>query len=158
MARRSAQRFDVRHLVWLKRQEAGWSVKDIAADAGVSVRSAQLGLKLARDRASRAANADAAPSRPVLPWWRMRPTFPIGAFTRESKCPHHGPIRPGSDLVCMVCHGSGLDDHPGMVRDAATDPRPEPKPRAAPEPTTTTEPTRRRRGKDRRPRAKARAA
>ena len=51
--------------------------------------------------------------------------FPIGAFTPRSACPHHGPIRTGSDFCCMVCSQSGVDDHPALMRDPRTDPRPE---------------------------------
>ena len=37
-------------------------------------------------------------------------------------------------LCCMVCHCSGIDDHPGLLRSPLTDPAPEPKPAPAPAP------------------------
>jgi hypothetical protein len=46
------------------------------------------------------------------------PLFPIGEFTKRSKCPHHGPFQPGSRFVCMVCHKSAWDWHPDLKRPA----------------------------------------
>jgi hypothetical protein len=63
--------------------------------------------------------------------FRLIPLFPIGAFTPRSACPHHDTIERGSRLCCMVCHGSGMDDHPGLERDPKTDPSPEPTPKPA---------------------------
>jgi len=40
------------------------------------------------------------------------PLFPATSFVPGSPCPHHGPIPPGSDFVCMRCHQSGRDGHP----------------------------------------------
>jgi hypothetical protein len=73
---------------------------------------------------------DRLPSRPRLP--TAVPLFPIPVFDAQSACGHHGPIRVGSHLVCMVCHHSGMDGHPLLQRNLATDPRPEPKPPAVP--------------------------
>ncbi len=64
----------------------------------------------------------------VPPGYRGRiliPLFPLDSFTPTSVCPHHGLIRRGSSLVCMVCHASGLDFLPWLQRDSRSDPRPE---------------------------------
>lgn len=42
------------------------------------------------------------------------PLFPVGEFTPQSRCPHTGPLRRGSVFCCMVCHQSGLDNHPAV--------------------------------------------
>ena len=52
--------------------------------------------------------------------FRLIPLFPIGTLTPQSACPHHDTIDPGSRLCCMVCHESGMDDHPGLRRDPDT--------------------------------------
>jgi hypothetical protein len=59
---------------------------------------------------------------------QLVPLFPIGPFTPHSTCPHHEPIQQGSPLCCMICHRSGKDAHPVLLRDPRTDPAPEPKP------------------------------
>lgn len=127
-------------LEWLRKLRQGKTVADIATAAGVSKRTVQMALARAR-----AAEQPADPKTvvgddlherddsplPRQPWWlELVPLFPIGAFTPTSKCPHHGPIRPGSLFCCMVCSASGIDDHPAMKRDPLTDPRPEPAPAA----------------------------
>lgn len=67
----------------------------------------------------------------------LEPLFPNRAFAPDSECPHAGLIPAGSILCCMVCHQSGVDDHPAFARDPRTDPKPEPKVEtpAEPEPT-----------------------
>lgn len=78
---------------------------------------------------------------------RLVPLFPLGAFTPQSTCPHHGPIRRGSVFCCMVCSQSGMDGHPALQRDPLTDPRPEPngKTPSAPKPRSRSRETRRER-------------
>jgi hypothetical protein len=141
-------------LEWLRKHEQqGRSVAVIAAAEGVSRRTVQLALARARD-ADRPAGPQADPdadlesrirdssSAPKNPWWlELVPLFPIGAFTPTSKCPHHGPIRPGSLFCCMVCSASGIDDHPALKRDPETDPRPEPSTRTPSAPTAPTKST-----------------
>jgi hypothetical protein len=39
---------------------------------------------------------------------RLVPLFPITSYTPKSECPHHGPIRAGSNLRCMICNRSGI--------------------------------------------------
>jgi hypothetical protein len=63
---------------------------------------------------------------------RLVPLFPIGPFTPQADCGHHGPLRHGSVFCCMVCSQSGMDGHPGLARDPRTDPKPDPKPAPAP--------------------------
>jgi hypothetical protein len=41
---------------------------------------------------------------------RLVPLFPIGPFTPTSHCPHHGPLRKGSEFCCMVCSQSAIGD------------------------------------------------
>lgn len=90
---------------------------------------------LARHKAAIAARASLKPIEGKLvgridELWSgvLEPLFPVGSFTPNSQCPHHGPIRPGSSFCCMVCFRSGMDDLPMMRRHALFDPRPESKP------------------------------
>jgi hypothetical protein len=45
---------------------------------------------------------------------RLVPLFPVGIYTPQSVCAHHGPIQRGSLFCCMICHKSGHDDHPAV--------------------------------------------
>jgi hypothetical protein len=45
---------------------------------------------------------------------RLIPLFPVGNYTPQSRCGHHGPIQPGSLFCCMICHRSGHDHHPAL--------------------------------------------
>lgn len=110
---------------WLKLSRAGLSAASIAWKYKVCPRTVQLGLRRARDEAERIMNA---PPPPQPSWLELVPLFPITSLVPASKCPHHGPIRPGSLFCCMVCHQSGRDDHRALRRDPATEPRPAPKP------------------------------
>ena len=133
-----------RELVWLDEIRRGYSIKEIARREGLGCRRIQHGVSRARERGNQSriresrfsnnlhgrngkVNASAGrvvrddSNRPP----RLIPLFPIGAFTPRSACPHHGPIRTGSDFCCMVCSQSGVDDHPALKRDPRTDPRPE---------------------------------
>ncbi len=56
---------------------------------------------------------------------RLVPLFPVGSYTPQSKCPHHGPIERGSVFCCMVCHASGQDDHPALQHTYSVEPRSE---------------------------------
>jgi hypothetical protein len=62
------------------------------------------------------------------------PLFPILYLTPKSACPHRGPLRHGTQFVCVICSRSGLDHLPALRRSPATEPKPEPKPepKAAP--------------------------
>ena len=133
-----------RELVWLDEIRRGYSIKEIARREGLGCRRIQHGVSRARERGNHSRTCDSRfsndlhgrnntitasagkvvqddPNRPP----RLVPLFPIGAFTPRSACPHHGPIRTGSDFCCMVCSQSGVDDHPALKRDPRTDPRPE---------------------------------
>lgn len=128
---------------WLRLHEAGRPTAELAEESGVSVQLLRRALSRARkERESRIrdnhdasvvsvdgeADADPASSGPQRPWWlELVPMFPVGSFTPASECPHKGPIQEGSLLCCMVCSASGMDGHPALTRDPATDPRPEPK-------------------------------
>jgi hypothetical protein len=146
----SAERTLARELLWLDEVLHGSSVKEIAKREGLSRRRVQLGIARSRkygispqETHSRVGNQ--APDRVPAPGLahlsatrhdkhrppRLVPLFPIGEFTPKSECPHHGPLRAGSVLCCMVCSRSGVDDHPALVRDCRTDPRPARRPAAA---------------------------
>jgi hypothetical protein len=115
-----------REYIWLWDVRHGVSTNEIATREGVTTRRVQQGLARAK------AQERSSPSESTVHPPRLIPLFPIGAFTPQSKCAHQGPIEPGSLLCCMVCHCSGVDDHPGLARSPLTDPAPEPKPAPAP--------------------------
>lgn len=135
---------EVREQEWLRLHQEGKSTSAIAGGAGVSVQLVRRALARLREQdASRSQEETDAGILPMrdgdglegsspgsaavrTPWWlELVPLFPIGAFTPASECPHRGPIRPGSLFCCMVCSQSGVDGHPAMKRDPATDPEPE---------------------------------
>ena len=133
-----------RELVWLDEIRRGYSIKEIARREGLGCRRIQHGVSRARERGNQSCIRESRFSNdlhgrngkitasagrvvrddPNCPP-RLVPLFPIGAFTPRSACPHHGPIRTGSDFCCMVCSQSGVDDHPALKRDPRTDPRPD---------------------------------
>ncbi len=133
-----------RELVWLDDIRRGYSIKEIARREGVGCRRIQYGVSRARERGGLPSTSEGDsrhdwqgrneqetgtiekvrrddPNRPP----RLVPLFPVGPFTPQSACPHHGSIRSGSMFCCMVCSQSGVDDHPALKRDSRTDPRPE---------------------------------
>jgi hypothetical protein len=93
---------------WLNETRCGVGMKGLANRAGVSVRRVRLGLASARTQARPALDRNTL--RPP----RLIPLFPIGPYTPHSSCAHRQPIRAGSVLCCMVCHSSGVDDHPAL--------------------------------------------
>jgi hypothetical protein len=130
MPRTSSLAQAAREYIWLWDHRHGLSVQEIAAHEGFSVRRVRFGL-------SRAAALDAQqgeggdsgdpPRAPLL-----IPMFPLLSYVPSSPCAHHGAIHSGSLFCCMVCHQSGIDGHPGLIRDPRTDPAPEPKPKPPP--------------------------
>ncbi len=116
--------------IWLYDFRRGIGCSKIAALEGVNVRQVQEGIerarKLERKCSKDALIEDLKPGGLGDIGFRLTPLFPIGAFTPQSTCPHRNPMKRGSGFCCMVCHASGMDDHPGLRRDAATDPSPEP--------------------------------
>jgi hypothetical protein len=119
-----------REYVWLWDHRHGISTKAIAMREGVTVRRVEFGL--ARAQAQEKTCASSTAIRPP----RLVPFFPIGSYTPHSACGHNRPIAPGSVLCCMVCHRSGVDDHPALERNPLTEPAPEPKPAPAPKKTS----------------------
>jgi hypothetical protein len=117
--------------IWLYDMRHGLSIPEIAIRAGVSVARVRYGVKraLAQEQpiCSEALNKQPSPGTRTIHPPRLVPLFPIGPYTPQSACPHRVPIEPGSVLCCMVCHCSGMDEHPAMQRDPRTDPIPEPK-------------------------------
>lgn len=123
-----------RDYIWLYDVRHGVHPHEIASREGVSVRQVREGLERARSLECHRSQDDPSESlkagRIDSAGFRLMPLFPIGAFTPQSTCPHRGDIERGSRLCCMVCHSSGMDDHPGLGRDPKTDPSPEPSPAA----------------------------
>lgn len=118
--------------IWLYDLRHGLSVHEIAIREGVSVGRVRYGVKRAQAQeelvSSDALIEPLSPSAGTIRQPRLVPLFPIGPYTPQSACPHRVPIETGSALCCMVCHCSGMDEHPAMQRDPKTDPNPEPKP------------------------------
>lgn len=99
-----------RELIWLYERRQGDTVARIAGRAGVSAERVEAGLRRAQAREPvLAAVRDLAGLAEALGMPRVLPIFPVGPFTPGSRCPHRGPIPPGSSLCCMVCHASGMD-------------------------------------------------
>jgi hypothetical protein len=128
-----------REYIWLWDVRHGISISEISLREGVSVRLVQLGVSRAQGL-ERNSPAEATIRIPPLV-----PLFPLGPLTPQSACRHNGPIEIGSLFCCVVCHCSGIDDHPGLRRDPLTDPAPEPKPAPAPAAKKTTRETRKQR-------------
>jgi hypothetical protein len=55
---------------------------------------------------------------------RIEPLWTANGLTPVTACPHRAYL--GEEVVCPVCHRTGLDGHPLLKRDARTDPKPEP--------------------------------
>lgn len=106
---------------WLTLRRGGMTVQEIADECGQPYAAVHEGISRARMRERRRPEQRKAP-------WKAVPLFPLDSFTPHSRCPHHGPIRPYSSFVCMVCHATGRDNHPLLQRDPRTDPAPAPKP------------------------------
>lgn len=94
--------------------------RDKSAAAFENLRSKIAGLKLKPVKEPRRRRLPGEPD--------LTPLFPIVYLTPKSKCPHKGPLRRGTQFVCMVCYRSGLDHLPALARRPATDPKPEGKP------------------------------
>ena len=126
-----------RDYVWLYDLRHGMSPRAIATRSGVSVRQVREGIERARALENRCSKDNLTdglkPGRQDDLGFRLIPLFPIGAFTPRAECPHRDTLERGSKLCCMVCHASGMDDHPGLRRDPQTDPSPEPQPAPAAE-------------------------
>ncbi len=114
-----------REYIWLYDRRHGLTLQAIADASHVSIGRVRAGL--ARAEAAEAA-PDPVPNPLRLVPPRLMPLFPVGSYTPLSDCPHHGAIRPGSILCCMVCHQTGQDAHPALQRDGKTDPVPDSKP------------------------------
>jgi hypothetical protein len=113
--------------IWLWDVRHGISTREIAIREGLNIQRVRIGVARAK-----ALERDSQTDTSAIRAPRLIPLFPIGAYTPQSTCAHHRPIEHGSLLCCMVCHCSGVDDHPGLLRSPLTDPIPEPKQAAAP--------------------------
>jgi hypothetical protein len=125
--------------VWLWDVRHGLSAIEIAVRDGVTVSRVRFGISRAQ-ALERNCSTEATIRIPPL-----IPLFPLGPLTPQSACRHNGPIEIGSVFCCVVCHCSGIDDHPGLQRDPLTDPAPEPKPKPAPTSRKTSRETRKQR-------------
>lgn len=118
-----------RDYVWLLDFRRGIACQKMAAEAGLTVGDVREGIERAQKLEAQCSGdswlADLQSSRGAGPAFRLIPMFPIGEFTPQSTCPHGGPLQRGSTICCMVCHASGMDGHPSLRHDPATDPRPE---------------------------------
>ena len=108
--------------IWLWDVRHGVSTQEIAEREGLSLRRVRFGIARAR-HADKVVSGDTAATRPP----QLVPLFPIEAYVPSSPCAHRRKIASGSIFCCMVCHQSGIDGHPGLLRDPQTDPAPEPK-------------------------------
>jgi hypothetical protein len=126
LSRTMSLRVMAREYVWLWDYRHGLNAQAIAIRDGVKVQRVEFGI--ARAQAQDKPGDSSTALRPP----RLIPFFPIGPYTPLSSCGHHRPIEQGSFLCCMVCHRSGVDDHPALERDPRTEPAPEPKPAPAP--------------------------
>ncbi len=97
-------------LFWLLASRNGFPVREIAEAFGAAVTSVWRGIQ----RAKRAK----VPDLEVL--------FPHD-FTPSALCEHE-PIQLGDLVYCAVCHQTGVENHPLLVRDPREEPGPEPKP------------------------------
>ncbi len=137
-----------REYVWLWDHRHGISTEMIASRAGVSVRRVQFGLSRAQaQEKGDVLNDSTWANVHGIRAPRLIPMFPIGPYTPLSTCCHHRAITSGSLFCCMVCHCSGVDEHPALRRDPSTDPAPEPKPEPPP-PKTGPETRKQRRGRE----------
>jgi hypothetical protein len=123
--------------IWLYDRRHGVSYEAIAARENVSVDRVKFGVTRSRAQESRLSKQDLIedlkPGRLGDLGFRLTPLFPIGAFTPQSACPHRESMEPGSTLCCMVCHASGMDEHPGLRCDPQADASPEQEPEPAPD-------------------------
>jgi hypothetical protein len=131
-----------RDYIWLYDFRHGIAPRKIALRDRVSVRLVREGIERARALETKLAKDNPIehlkPGRQGDLGFRLTPLFPIGSFTPQSTCPHRASIGRGSTFCCMVCHASGMDDHPGLRCDPQTDPAPEPEPAPAPSVELTT--------------------
>jgi hypothetical protein len=130
---RGREKIDVataaREHVWFVDHAHGKSSQEIADRDGVTPRRVRLGISRARAKQPPVPGETAEPYvRPP----RLEPLFPVRPLSPESTCPHRWRIKRGSVFVCMICHRSGQDGHPGLRRNRKFDPKPEPKPSAPP--------------------------
>jgi hypothetical protein len=126
MSRAFTLKTAAKEYVWLYDHRHGMSASEIAARDRVSIQRVVFGLGRARaqEKASTRNNLSEITS-PKLLGPRLVPLFPIGQYTPSSACAHRVPIERGSTLCCMVCHQSGVDQHPLLQRDPKTEPPPD---------------------------------
>lgn len=129
--RQHPEREDARYLA-MRRE--GKSVRDIALLCGVSHMTAWRGIQDARLR-QKSSRPEAKVRKPSL---SLTIAFgssckPLPLLTCDDIHPN-GPMPEGTRCCCAACHKTGVEDHPSLRRDVATDPPPEPKTKPAPKP------------------------
>jgi hypothetical protein len=105
-------------------EQHGITVEEISQREHLSERRVRIGLARAGELHLFMGDTDVRTLRPP----HLDPISPIPALTPFSACPHHGVIRKGLDIYCVVCSCSGQDHHPALQHYACTDPKPEPPP------------------------------
>lgn len=110
-----------RDYIWLYDVRHGMGDHDIAIRDRVSIRQVREGIERARQMERTLTRdhlmADLKSGRLGDMGLQLIPLFPVASFTPRSACAHSSPIRRGSSLCCMVCHASGMDEHPAMRRE-----------------------------------------
>jgi hypothetical protein len=125
--RQHPERDDARYLE-LRRK--GKTYQDIALLCGVSYETAWSGVQRARLRQK--------PARPAAARPRIELTITFGSSCKPLAVMTCADVHPGGEMpmgttcVCGVCHQSGMDGHPDLVRNPIDDPKPEPKPKSTP--------------------------
>lgn len=126
---------------WLSLQRAGHKPAEIARTLRIRPSKVYAGISAARLREARNGSAAMVPRLPRLTMDYGSSCKPLTLLTCEDVHPR-GPMPRGTTCCCAACHKTGIEGHPGLRRNPATDPRPDPKPAAA---KSKTEPTRRQR-------------
>ena len=132
--------------VWLYDHRRGVSLRKLADRDGVSVDRVRDGVERAKALEIQCSGDEMSEKsgRRDEPEFELIPLFPIGSFTPQSTCSHRDPIEKGSRFCCMVCHTSGMDDHPALRRVPKTKasfvPAPE-SPKEAAAPTAASDPS-----------------
>lgn len=88
----------------------GEDPRDLAKQMGVSKSTMYAAI-------SRAQLREEATRRPKDPAVEL--LFPPINFAPNSPCPHCGAIKEGDEVCCMVCHQTGIEDHPAFDRTAS---------------------------------------
>jgi hypothetical protein len=115
---------------WLALQRAGHKPAEIARTLRIRPSKVYAGISAARLREARNGSAALVPRPPRLVPYFGPSCKPMALLTCADVHPR-GPMPKGSSGICMAKHCTGIEGHPALYRDPATDPKPDPKPSAA---------------------------